>query len=103
MSMENSSLITVIYVKCQLSVHLGKYQDLSVESRVDFSKGKCGREIGGERGITYTQKDHFSSSETKEYNAKDIQMPSMSALCHSSSLIRSCFNLYVRRERKRSE
>lgn len=57
--MENYSLITVIYVKCQLSVHLGKYQDLSVESRVDFSEGKCGREIGGERGITYTKKIIF--------------------------------------------
>lgn len=56
MAMENSSLITVIYVKCQLSVHLGKYQDLFVESGVDFSEGKCGREIGGERGITYTKR-----------------------------------------------
>lgn len=57
--MENSSLITVIYVKCQLSVHLGKYQDLFVESGVDFSEGKCGREIGGERGITYTKISFF--------------------------------------------
>lgn len=37
--LENSSLITVIYIKCQPSVHLEKCQDLFVESGVDFLKG----------------------------------------------------------------
>lgn len=37
-----------------------------------FFKGKCGRGIGGERGIT-CRKHHFSSSVTIEYNAVQIQ------------------------------
>ncbi len=37
--MENSSLFTVIYVECQPSIHLEKYQDLFVESGEDFLRG----------------------------------------------------------------
>ncbi len=100
--MEKSSLFTVIYVEFQPSIHLGKYQDLFVESGEDFFLGDMWQKNRWRMG-NHLHKKIICQLQRQSSTMREISRPPFHVSLVSQYLTDNLmFYLYVRREQERS-